>query len=437
MLEFFLDPILKAPTLGSMLICLSCALMGVLIFIKHETLIGETLSHATYPGILIGSLISIFMCKNKHLTLLIIIGAALSAYLALYLLKLCKTKLKMSSDAALCFTLTGFFGVGVTLASYLQNTHSQFYKQATVYLLGQVATISDKHLPQYLLLALTSITILFVFYKSIQISSFDKTFASSIGIKTTLLDTLLTSLMVLTVVISIKGVGLFLLSGMLVAPAIAARQWTNTLYKMFIVAGIFGVLSGYFGMYFSLMLPKLLSSFFTHSQSLPSGPMIVLASSVITLFSLMLSPKTGWLTRLYRILKFKFICQKENLLKSLWHLQQKKAAIASFDELTCYQKMPYIAFYLLTRLLKLYGYININHNKFSLTQKGFKKAQGIVRMHRLWEVYLVHLGVGIEKVHHNAEEMEHIITPSIEEKLLNMMKHPKLDPHNQPIPSKV
>ena len=72
-----------------------------------------------------------------------------------------------------------------------------------------------------------------------------------------------------------------------------------------------------------------------------------------------------------------------------------------------------------------------------LTEKGDRKAAHIVRMHRLWELYLVHIGVGKEKVHHNAEEMEHIITPQIEAQLLKIMNNPTRDPHNSPIPMRV
>ena len=59
----------------------------------------------------------------------------------------------------------------------------------------------------------------------------------------------------------------------------------------------------------------------------------------------------------------------------------------------------------------------------------------IVRLHRLWELYLVnYLGMGAQKVHANAEEMEHILTPAMEQELTQLLKDPKVDPHQQPIP---
>jgi manganese/zinc/iron transport system permease protein len=71
----------------------------------------------------------------------------------------------------------------------------------------------------------------------------------------------------------------------------------------------------------------------------------------------------------------------------------------------------------------------------SLSKDGTARAARIVRVHRLWEAYLVFLGQEADKVHRSAEEMEHIITPDLEEKLRSLLGDPKRDPHAQPIPA--
>jgi manganese/zinc/iron transport system permease protein len=72
-----------------------------------------------------------------------------------------------------------------------------------------------------------------------------------------------------------------------------------------------------------------------------------------------------------------------------------------------------------------------------LTEDGFIRAEKVVRLHRLWEVYLVdYLGQGAEKVHANAETMEHMITPELEKELIELLGNPQKDPHHQPIPPK-
>ena len=79
----------------------------------------------------------------------------------------------------------------------------------------------------------------------------------------------------------------------------------------------------------------------------------------------------------------------------------------------------------------------LGYHVYRLNIDGQHRAAKIVRLHRLWEVYLAdYLGIGAEKVHHNAEEMEHILTPEIEEQLIKLLNDPKRDPHSQPIPPK-
>ena len=75
-------------------------------------------------------------------------------------------------------------------------------------------------------------------------------------------------------------------------------------------------------------------------------------------------------------------------------------------------------------------------NLFFLSPLGEKKARDVVRLHRLWELYLVHLGHAKDRVHASAEEMEHIITPELEKQLTDFLKNPTKDPHNQPIPQR-
>jgi manganese/zinc/iron transport system permease protein len=75
---------------------------------------------------------------------------------------------------------------------------------------------------------------------------------------------------------------------------------------------------------------------------------------------------------------------------------------------------------------------------YFLTLNGRQRAANVVRLHRLWEVYLTnYLGIGGgERVHRNAEEIEHILTPDLEHELTLLLQDPKQDPHDQPIPSR-
>ncbi len=138
----------------------------------------------------------------------------------------------------------------------------------------------------------------------------------------------------------------------------------------------------------------------------------------------------GLLVRGWRIISYRYQCACENLLKFMWkhggHTTKKWDALQGIS--------PIMRKYILFRLRRN-GWISAKNNEWVLTPEGKARAAKIVRLHRLWEVYLVeYLGVGQERVHHNAEEMEHVITPELEKQLTLLLKNPTKDPHKQPIP---
>lgn len=108
----------------------------------------------------------------------------------------------------------------------------------------------------------------------------------------------------------------------------------------------------------------------------------------------------------------------------------------SYQELKCFYSGNSLFFrFILHRLIRQGWIVQTSPGRYRLTKDGSIRASRIVRLHRLWEVYLAdYLGVGAEKVHKNAEEMEHIITPELEQELLVLLNNPKQDPHHQPIP---
>ena len=125
-----------------------------------------------------------------------------------------------------------------------------------------------------------------LFWKEFKLLSFDPEFAGSLGFPVRGLDILLISLMVIAIVVGLQTVGVVLMSAMLVAPAAAARQWTDRLGLMVVLSGLFGALAG--------MLGAVTSSQVSH---LPTGPTIVLFMSVVVAISLLFAPNRGLIAR--------------------------------------------------------------------------------------------------------------------------------------------
>lgn len=413
-MNYFTDPVLRAPTIGSMLMCLAAGLVGVFAFLRKQSLLGEALSHAAYPGVMAGVLIAAIF-PGQEIIYYILIGALITALLGIFSINLLQTRYRLHSDAALCFVLSVFFGIGVTMASRLQFTHTTLYQQSLVYLYGQAATMTDRHIYLYATLALIIFLLILLFYKELKVICFDRQYASSLGMPVKAIEALFFTLIVVAIIVGIRSVGVVLMSAMLIAPAVAARQFTNRMSHLFLLSGFFALLSGFFGNYLS--------------AGLPTGPMIVLVASAICLVALFLAPERGLLSRFIRIRRFRYRCLTENILKTFWHTgPMTEQQIASYHTIS----RPYL-FLILLRLRRA-GWL-VKQNGYQLTKEGSIWAAKIVRLHRLWEVYLVtYMGVGPERVHHNAEEMEHIITPEIEEKLTKLLHDPGFDPHHQPIP---
>lgn len=437
MLSYFTDAVLRAPTIGCMLMCFSAALIGVIVFLRKQSLVGESLSHAAYPGVVIGIMVAGALAINDEqelvLSLIVLGGAFVSAFVGLLAIVFLERFLGVRNDSALCFVLSAFFGIGLTLASQVQFAYSGLYRQIQVYLFGQAATMTDVHIFIYGALAIAISVVVILFYKEIYVMTFDRDYARSIGINTGGIDLLVFFLIVVAVVVGIRSVGVVLMSAMLIAPAVSARQYTNKLYLIFIFAGGFGLLSGFFGNYLSVEMTHTMRFDALDRMAIPTGPMIVVVAAFMCLVSLMFAPERGVVIRLIRVMRFRYHCMCENILKVLWRYGNEKEI--TFAEIVKYQRSSFAYVRFILSCLGYYGWIKSTPRGYRLTPLGEQYAARIVRLHRLWEVYLVdYLGVGTERVHHSAEEMEHIITPEIEKELTQLLKNPKYDPHHQPIP---
>ena len=416
------------------MICLVAGLMGTFAFLKKRSLLGEALSHAAYPGVVVGiGVCAIFETALPSQSLLFAIGGAfLFSLLGLWMLAWLEKKGKVPGDAALCFMLASFFGLGVLAFSYLQSAYPLFAKHVQLYLYGQSATMTDFHAMIYAALAALVILFLIFFYRPLQALYFDRNFSVSAAVGPKWLSSIAFILLVLSIVIGIRSVGVILMSGMFIAPAIAARQWSERLSVILCLSALFGIFSGFLGNILSVEVSTRLSIFFPEKRlSLPTGPMIILVGSSFALLSLLFSPKRGVVARFVRIIQFRLRSAEENILKAIW-----KRGETSFSECrkTIHLLRP-VLFYLFWQMRR-HGWIVWACRRYLLTPDGTRRAARIVRLHRLWEVYLTDLGWPEDQVHRTAEEMEHILTPELENRLSKQLNFPRFDPHEQPIPER-
>lgn len=435
LVEYFIDPLMRGPVLASMFMCITAAIIGTVTVLRRRALLGESLSHAAYPGVLLAASIMVAttdLLEDWLVGLGLISGAMLFSYLG-YRLLLLLERLKIHADTALCFTLSSFFGLGLLLASRLQFTSPQGYQMAQVYLYGQTATLSDQDIWMFASLAGGVLLTFSLFFKEIQAISFDREFANSLGRRMKYADAIFTALLVCSIVIGLRSVGVVLMSAMLIIPFVVARQFCNRLMPILVFAAIVGAGCGLFGTILSVEGSLWLSNQYHLHLTLPTGPMIVLLGMLLCLLALLTAPQRGLITRATRSLLFRWQCTKENLLKQMWRTQ----TAMSVRDLAATLGVRYCRARLLCHQMVRNGWLQQQHGKLVLTNEGQRRAAHLVRLHRLWELYLVDcLGLGVERVHRSAEEIEHILTPELEEQLESLLENPLYDPHNQPIPPK-
>ena len=263
--------------LGTALLGLASGIAGTFAVLRKESLIGDGLSHAALPGVVIAFLLT----GIKDIEVLIA-GAALSSITAAWLITITVENSKIKFDGALATILSAFFGLGMVLLTYVQSLNNAGQAGLSKFIFGQAATILARDVYITSAAALIIIVLTALFWKELKLISFDVEYAKTLQIPVTFTLILYRALLIMTIIIGIQSVGAILISSLLIAPAVGARQWTNKLGTMCILAGFFGMISAMGGTIWSTIV-----------QKLPTGPAIIVILSVIVLLSLIFAPNRG------------------------------------------------------------------------------------------------------------------------------------------------
>ena len=292
--------------LGTALLGLASGIAGTFAVLRKESLIGDGLSHAALPGVVIAFLLT----GIKDIEVLI--GAALSSITAAWIITITVENSKIKFDGALATILSAFFGLGMVLLTYLQSLNNAGQAGLSKFIFGQAATILARDVYITSAAALIIIVLTALFWKELKLISFDVEYAKTLQIPVTFTLILYRSLLIMTIIIGIQSVGAILISSLLIAPAVGARQWTNKLGTMCTLAGLFGMVSAMGGTIWS-----------TTVQKLPTGPAIIVILSVIVLLSLIFAPNRGMLWQYRRNKQSKQALLSETAKISPADLQQK------------------------------------------------------------------------------------------------------------------
>jgi manganese/zinc/iron transport system permease protein len=408
--------------IGSVLLASASAIVGCFTFLKKKSLAGDAIAHAVLPGICLA-----FMLVGNKNPLALIVGAFVTGWLSLVCIDLITTKTKLKEDTAIGLVLSVFFGFGILLLTSIQHSGNAEQSGLESFIFGKAAALIGDDIVIFASLAFVLVlTVLFAF-KELTLIAFDVAFAKVIGFPVRGLELLLTTLTVMAVVVGIQAVGVVLMAAMLITPAAAARFWTDKLGLMVFLAAILGAISAIGGALVSYLY-----------SNMPTGPWIVLILSLLAVFSFLFAPQKGIVARYFKQKRHKDRFLQENILKTLYHLGESDKTFYQSHTVAEMQEKRFFdpkALQNALKKLKQQGYMLYENQQWKLSTEGFERGRRITKLHRLWEVYLTqYLHIAPDHVHDDAETMEHIITPELEQTLEKWLKYPKNDPHNTEIP---
>ena len=277
------DYTLRTVALGGALLGIVSGVLGCFAVLRHQSLLGDALSHAALPGVAIA-----FLLAGRDLGLLLV-GAGVTSWLGVYFIRIVTNTTRIKQDAAMGIVLAAWFAAGIALLVYIQARPDASQAGLDTFIFGQAAAIVERDVRLIAIVGAASFVVLGLFWKEFKLITFDSEFAGANGFRVNILSMLLSTLIVVAIVLGLQLAGVVLMVGMLIASGIAARQWTNQLGQMVILSAVFGAFSGSAGAIVSAV-----------DADIPTGPLIVVVAFLLVAISLSFAPGRGLVWALLR-----------------------------------------------------------------------------------------------------------------------------------------
>jgi len=274
-LSFITDPLaygfMQRGLVASVIVGVVCAVMGTFVVLKGLAFIGDAVSHATFPGLVIAYIVGAPLY----------IGGAIAAVATALAIGLVSRRGRLRFDTSVGVLFAGTFAFGVLLFSTIKN----YVADLLGYLLGNVLGISPGDLIQLAILGAIVLAIVLAIRKELLFATFDPLGAAASGLPVAFLEYLLLALLGVTIVVSIQAVGIIMVVAMLVTPSATAQLLVVRFGRMMLIAVLIASVSAVTGLYLSFYL------------NLASGASIVLIETIFFGLALLLGPRTGLLSR--------------------------------------------------------------------------------------------------------------------------------------------
>jgi manganese/zinc/iron transport system permease protein len=285
MIESFLEALpLSYPdavvVVGTAVVGFVAGALGPLLVLRKRSMFGDAMSHGTLPGVAVA-----FLVTGTKAPEALLLGAALSAALAAFLMIGLERVGRMRPDAAIGIVLSISLSLGIVLLTHIAGSGNSNQSGLDAYLLGQAAGLVERDIVVALILGGFALSVVTIGFRVLRSATFDPGFSAVAGIPTWAVDAAGTGLLALAVVLGVRTVGAILMVALLVAPVVAARQVTTRLSGLVPLSGVVGALCGAFG------------GVVSGRAELPAGPVIVLLATAAALLSVVFAPRRGVLAQ--------------------------------------------------------------------------------------------------------------------------------------------
>jgi manganese/zinc/iron transport system permease protein len=428
---------------GTTLLGCAAGVVGSFTLLRRRALMGDALSHATLPGIAIAFMVGTSLGLPAKSLPLLLAGATVTGLAGVAAILLIRHFTRLKEDTALGAVLSVFFGAGIALLGMVQQTGGHAAGLES-FIYGKTASMGISDAMLIAVAGFVCVIVCAALYRELKLLCFDQDFARAEGYPVTLLDLALMALVVTVCMIGLQAAGLILVIALLVIPAAAARFWTDNLWRMILISALVGGAGGAVGAAASAVF-----------ADLPSGAIIVLACSAIFLFSLVFGSARGFAVRKYRAVRLNRSVGQQHLLRAMYEIVESRLGWPSLadkeidEELAesvavaeLLEKRTWSPARLRRELRRASraGWLRIAGDEVGFQPEGLAEAARLTRLHRLWELYLIHhADVAPGHVDREADAIEHVLDRDVvaELEMLLERRSPQFpaSPHSLVLPS--
>ena len=407
------------PLIAGTLVSITCSVIGCFIILRKMAFLADAIAHSMLAGVIAGYLLTKMVWGGEAPLAAMLIGALLAGIATVALVGFVTRFSRVKQDTAIGIMYTGIFALGafiISLKYFSKQIHIDIYH----YVVGDVLTVPDEQL--WLLAIVTSIVlgVVILFFRPLQLTSFDPIMAASIGIPVLAVEYLLTICTSLVVVSGVQIAGVILVVALIITPAATAYLLTDRLSRMIWNAILISVLGFWGG--FALAV---------YSGGSP-GSSVVVMMTFLFVMALVFAPRYGLVADWIR--KSSTVPQEimEDVLGSVLRSPGKRVAITKIEKNV---SSPNMKIRRAVTMLARQDLLLIDDDHVTLTDDGRIEANRLVRAHRLWETYLQQTGDPSIDIHEKAHKLEHISDQATVDYLDDKLGHPLSDPHGSIIPA--